>query len=192
MGWYLMQLKEVVIENFRSIKSLRLPMDGLTVLIGENNIEIINFRGSRIALTRGFGAKGNSILRILDFHLNSAEATPHQPINFNYFAFAEINEDEWPDAISQQLNEYIQPDDEGLNHIWLRVKGEYRETTSNFEGKWIFINEMGDELPLRNSSAINILSKVRTYFSCQHYAMRHKICSTRAVLERFSKIYSST
>lgn len=161
MGWFLMQLKEVVIENFRSIKSLRLPMDGLTVLIGENNIGKSSIlEAVRIALTRGFGAKRGGQFSEYDFHLNSAEATPQSadPISI-VLHFAEINEDEWPDAISQQLNEYIQPDDDGLNHIWLRVKGEYQETTSNFEGKWIFINEMGDELPLRNSSAINTLSR---------------------------------
>ena len=91
-----MQLKEVVIENFRSIKSLRLPMDGLTVLIGENNIGKSSIlEAVRIALTRGFGAKRGGQFSEYDFHLNSAEATPQSadPISI-VLHFAEINEDE--------------------------------------------------------------------------------------------------
>ncbi|MDW7670358.1 MAG: DUF2813 domain-containing protein [Bacillota bacterium] len=156
-----MKLKEVTIENFRSIKSLDIPLDDLTVLIGENNIgKSTVLEAIRIALTRGYGAKRGWQFSEYDFHLDCAEATPQsaEPISI-ILHFAEKNQDEWPSAIIQQMNECIQLDNDGLYHIWLRVKGEYQQTTSSFEGKWIFLNEVGNELTKPKQSDVNMLSR---------------------------------
>ena len=49
-----MKLKDLTIMNFRGIRSLVLPLDGLTVLIGENNAgKSTILEAIRLVLTRG-------------------------------------------------------------------------------------------------------------------------------------------
>ena len=53
-----MKLIEVKIENFRGIHSLHVPLDSLTVLIGENNTgKSTVLEAIRFVLTRGFGVR---------------------------------------------------------------------------------------------------------------------------------------
>jgi len=53
-----MKLADIKTENFRGICSLHLPLDGLTVLIGENNTDKSTvLEAIRLVLTRGFGVR---------------------------------------------------------------------------------------------------------------------------------------
>ena len=72
-----MKLAEITIENFRGIRSLHLPLDGLTVLIGENNTgKSTVLEAIRLVLTRGFGVRRDGRFTEYDFHLKDASATP--------------------------------------------------------------------------------------------------------------------
>lgn len=156
-----MKLKEILIENFRGIRSLRLPLDGLTVLIGENNTGKSSvLEAIRLVLTRGFGARRGGQFAEYDFHLKDANATPQtaDPISITLH-FAEEQVDEWPDEISQQLNEVIQLDGDGLNHIWLKAQGAYEADSASFETKWAFLNAAGAELVLKNATPLNLISR---------------------------------
>jgi predicted ATP-binding protein involved in virulence len=52
-------------KNFRGIRSIHLPLDGLTVLIGENNTgKSTVLEAIRLVLTRGFGIRGRPVHRI--------------------------------------------------------------------------------------------------------------------------------
>lgn len=156
-----MKLVEIKIENFRGIRLLRLPLDGLTVLIGENNIgKSTVLEAIRLVLTRGFGSRRAGQFSEYDFHLVNANAAPQtaQPIKI-MLQFAEEQENDWPDAIIQQMNEVIQLDKDGLNHIWLQAEGTFNPDSASFETKWAFLNSSGSELVLKNATPLNLISR---------------------------------
>ncbi len=129
-----MKLVEITIENFRGIQSLHLPLDGLTVLIGENNTgKSTVLEAIRLVLTRGFGVRRSGQFTEYDFHLKDGAATPQtaEPISITLH-FAEEQEGEWPDAVVQQMSEVIQLDmTAGLNHIWLQAKGAFQPESAS-------------------------------------------------------------
>jgi len=157
-----MKLVEITIESFRGIQSLHLPLDGLTVLIGENNTgKSTVLEAIRLVLTRGFGVRRSGQFTEYDFHLKDAAATPQtaEPISITLH-FAEEQEGEWPDAVVQQMSEVIQLDmTAGLNHIWLQAKGNFQPELASFETKWAFLNSGGAELVLKNATPLNLISR---------------------------------
>ncbi len=156
-----MRLVEVRIENFRGIHSLHLPLDGLTVLIGENNAgKSTVLEAIRLVLTRGFGVRRGGQFSEYDFHLKDAAATPQiaGPISITLH-FAEEQENEWSDTVIQQMSEVIQLDTAGLNHIWLQGRGAFQAETGSFETKWAFLNSSGVELVLKNATPLNLISR---------------------------------
>ena len=157
-----MKLTDIKIENFRGVRSLHLPLDGLTVLIGENNTgKSTVLEAIRLVLTRGFGVRRGGQFTEYDFHLKDATATPQtaEPISITLH-FAEEQEGEWPDAVVQQMSEVIQLDmTAGLNHIWLQAKGAFQAESASFETKWAFLNSGGAELVLKNATPLNLISR---------------------------------
>lgn len=157
-----MKLTDIKIENFRGIHSLHLPLDSLTVLIGENNTgKSTVLEAIRLVLTRGFGVRRGGQFTEYDFHLKDATATPQtaEPISITLH-FAEAQEGEWPDAVVQQMSEVIQLDmTAGLNHIWLQAKGAFQAESASFETKWAFLNSGGAELVLKNATPLNLISR---------------------------------
>ncbi len=157
-----MKLTEIIIENFRGIRSLHLPLDDLTVLIGENNTgKSTVLEAIRLVLTRGFGVRRGGQFTEYDFHLKDAITTPQtaEPISITLH-FAEKQEGEWPDALVQLMSEVIQLDMKaGLNHIWLQAKGAFQSESESFETKWAFLNSDGLELVLRNTTPLNLISR---------------------------------
>lgn len=157
-----MKLVEITIENFRGIRSLHLPLDGLTVLIGENNTgKSTVLEAIQQVLTRGFGVRRGGQFTEYDFHLKDATATPQtaEPISITLH-FAEEQEGEWPDAVVQQMSEVIQLDmTAGLNHIWLQAEGAFQPESASFETKRAFLNSDGAELVLKNATPLNLISR---------------------------------
>ncbi len=156
-----MKLKDITIANFRGIQSLHLPLDGLTVLIGENNTgKSTVLEAIRLVLTRGFGVRRSGQFTEYDFHLKDASATPQtaEPISITLH-FAEEQEGEWPEAVLQQINEVLQLDTDELYHIWLQAKGSYQSESGSFETTWAFLNSGGSELVLKNATPLNLISR---------------------------------
>lgn len=156
-----MKLIDLKIENFRGIQLLELPLDRLTVLIGENNAGKSSvLEAARLVLSRGFGARRDSRFTEYDFHLKDAAATPQTAVPISItLHFAEEQENDWPDAIVQQLGDVIQPEANSLNHIWLQVKGSYSTESGSFETKWSFLNRAQTELVLKNATPLNLLPR---------------------------------
>lgn len=155
-----MKLVDIAIKNFRGIRSLQLPLDNLTVLIGENNTGKSSvLEAIRLVLARGLGIRRGGQFTEYDFHLKDAGSTPQSadPIAITLH-FAEERENEWTDSIVQQLNEVIQLGRDGLNHIWLRTKGVFLTDSGVFETNWSFLNAREEELILRNTAPRSLLS----------------------------------
>lgn len=156
-----MKLVEIKIDNFRGIQSLTLPLDELSVLIGENNAgKSTVLEAIRLVLSKGFGSYRTGQFTEYDFHLVDSNATPHsaQPIKI-ILHFAEKAENEWPEAIIQQMNEVIQIDGAGLNHIWIQASGNFNPLSSSFETRRTFLNSAEAELQLRNMAVYTLISK---------------------------------
>ncbi|WP_028582102.1 ATP-dependent nuclease [Desulfogranum japonicum] len=156
-----MELVEISIENFRGIRSLLLPFEDLTVLIGENNTgKSTVLEALRLILTRGFSARKDARFTEYDFHLKDAVATPQtaDPISI-VLHFAEKQEDDWPDPIVQQMSEVIQFDQDGIQHIWLQAKGSYLTESGSFETSWAFLDSSGAELILKNATPLNLITR---------------------------------
>ena len=157
-----MKLVEIKIENFRGIRSLLLPLDDLTVLIGENNtgkstvLEAIKF-----VLMRGFGTRRGGQFTEYDFHLKDVNTVPQTAESISItLHFAEEQQDEWPETVIQQMNEVVQLDmNTGLHHIWLQAQGSFQEETTSFETKWSFLNSDGVELIPKNATPLNLISR---------------------------------
>lgn len=161
-----MRLVEIKIENFRGIRSLHLPLDGLTVLIGENNAgKSTVLEAIRLVLTRGVGSRRGQFSEY-DFHLVDAKATPQTAQSIKIVLhFAEGQENEWPESVIQQMNEVVQlGTDDGLNHIWLQAEGAFNPDSASFENKWSFLNSSGAELILKNSTPLNLISRFTPLF----------------------------
>lgn len=157
-----MKLIDIRIENFRGIHSLYLPLDNLTVLIGENNTgKSTVLEAIRLVMTRGFGFRYNNQFNEYDFHLQDENASPESsdPILI-ILHFAEESEEEWPESLIQQLNEAIQLNpDSGINHIWLQAKGVYNVETATIDTSLVFLNKDGDEQPLKSSAPFSLISR---------------------------------
>ncbi|MBT9172484.1 MAG: DNA replication and repair protein RecF [Syntrophomonadaceae bacterium] len=162
-----MKLIEIKIDNFRGIRSLQLPLeDGLTVLIGENNTgKSTVLDAMRLVLTRGFSVRRSSQFTEYDFHLKGADATPQsaEPI-FISLHFAEKQENEWPDAVIQQMEPACQVDSIGLYHLRLRAEGTYKQDSGSIETKWAFLNASGVEIALKNTTPLNLISRFAPIF----------------------------
>ncbi len=161
-----MRLVEIKIENFRGISSLHIPLDELTVLIGENNAgKSTVLEAIRLVLTRGVSSRRVGQFSEYDFHLVDVSATPQtaQPIKI-VLHFAEGQENEWPDSVVQQMNEVVQLSTDGLNHIWLQAEGLFNPDSASFENKWSFLNSSGAELTLKNSTSLNLISRFTPLF----------------------------
>lgn len=161
-----MKLVELNIKNYRGIRSLDLPLDRLTVLIGENNTGKTSvLEAIRLVLSRSFGARRDARFAEYDFHLKDGTATPQtaDPIAITLH-FAEETEDEWAEPVIQQMNDVIQLDANGLRHIWLQAKGSYSTESGSFETTWAFLNEAKADLVLKNATPLNLISRLVPLF----------------------------
>jgi putative ATP-dependent endonuclease of OLD family len=156
-----MKLVQIIIENFRGIRSLNLSLDNLTVLIGENNVGKSSvLEGLRLILSRGFSTRRDGKFSEYDFHLKDATATPQSADQISIILhFAEEKSDEWPETVVQQMSEVTQVDDSGLNHIYLRAMGMYQAAASAFETKLVFIDNSGSELNSKHVTQAALLSR---------------------------------
>lgn len=142
-----MFLKNITIRNFRGIEEMILPLDALCVLIGENNSGKSSVLDAvRICLTRSLTRRG-SVFEEYDYHLSHAAAEPAKcpPIEI-ILTFSERANDEWPDEISQILNDAEQVDDKGIRSVTLRVTGAYDPVVSDFTTNYDFLDLSGNPL----------------------------------------------
>ena len=182
-----MNLKDIKIENFRGIRSLYLPLDKLTVLIGENNTgKSTVLEAIRLVLRRGFGLRRDGRFTEYDFHLKDATATAQTlaPISVTLH-FAVHRQGDAEQTAVQQMSEVVQLDKKtGLNDIWLQAKGAFQAESASFETKWAFLNFDGVELIPKNATPLNLISRfVPLFFLINYLTGRKPVRTHRSQME---------
>jgi putative ATP-dependent endonuclease of the OLD family len=151
-----MKITRLRIENFRSIKSLDLPLDDTTVLIGPNNAgKSAILEALRIALTRRWGQQGTGFTEH-DIHCPDNETDPRTAPSVRIeLTFEEPASSAWPTEMVSDLEDLIIITSNGLNKLTFSVTYAWNPETKSFEPGWEFLDAAGRPLPPRRR-AINI------------------------------------
>lgn len=162
-----MFLKQIEIKNFRGIEELSLPLENLCVLIGENNAGKSSILDAlRICLTRSLTRRG-AVFEEYDYHLpdSAAEPSKSKPIEIT-LTFAERQEDEWPDEISQMLDAAEQVDENGIRSVTLRVTSSFDPVVNDYATDYDFLDLSGNALIKAKNprQLINLQQLVPTFY----------------------------
>lgn len=162
-----MFLKQLDIKNFRGIEELSLPLEDLCVLIGENNAGKSSVLDAlRLCLTRSLTRKA-AVFEEYDYHLADSSADPAKakPIEIT-LTFAEREEDEWPDEISQMLDRAEQVDENALRSVTLRVRSHYDPAINDYATEYDFLDLSGEPLVQAKNPRllINLQQLVPTFY----------------------------
>ena len=162
-----MRITALRIENFRGIKSLDLDLGRVTVLIGENNSGKTSVLDALKRCLQDLGHRRRVVFEALDFHLpdDATEPSTADPIRIDV-TFSDESDEEWDDELVARLNraKVLQVDDEGRNHIRLRVECKYEGTTREFVQDWSFLDLNGGRLSRVPSRALTTLQDTLRYF----------------------------
>ncbi len=122
-----MQLREIIVKNFRCLVDVVIPMSDTTVFAGENNSgKTALLEALRIVLPqRAVGRE--TPFNEYDYHMVKASDSPQtsEGIVIELW-FREDISDEWPKSLIQALSDIIQTDPVmDLNSIGIRLSSKY-------------------------------------------------------------------
>lgn len=162
-----MRISAVRIRNFRGISNLDLRLGPVTVLIGENNTGKTSVLDALKLCLRDLGPRRRAVFEALDHHLPDGEAEPSSadPIEIAV-EFADRPDDEWEDGLVGRLNRVrvLQIDDEGRNHVRLRVTSRFDPSVGEFVHDSSFLDLNGDALSRVTRRALTVLQDEIRYF----------------------------
>lgn len=153
-----MRVNWIEIRNFRSIRHLVVELGETTVLVGPNNAgKTAILEALRIALTRRWGQRGTGFTEY-DIHLKNENDDPKKSPGVSIeIHMEESEEEEWPAAVVQALDQIVQLDpNTGLRSIALRVRYMWREENSDFEAIWEFLNVAREPLIGQGARRVNL------------------------------------
>lgn len=160
-----MKLKSLTIEHFRGIEKLELEFDQITVLIGENNTGKTSvLEALTTCLGRGSSRRAVPFAEY-DYHLKdkAAEPTAATPISL-LFVFREEKADEWPEAITQALNDVAQARTDGLSEVRLRFTSGYDSKLKDFVYEWSFLDLNNNPLAAKTRRLLQELQQLAPVF----------------------------
>lgn len=134
-----MFLKEVKVQNFRSLKNVDITFDESTILIGENNAGKSTLLD---AIKKGLSRTGTRFLfDDYDFFMDSEMSSPKDSDGIKIILiFEERTLDEWEGFISDTFIDALQYLDGEKASILLQTTASYDEVTSDIEVKTVFLN----------------------------------------------------
>lgn len=142
-----LEITHISIRNFRSIKSLELPLSSTTLLVGPNNAgKTAILDAIRIALGRRWGQRGTGFTEY-DIHLPDDRADPKVcgPAVIE-LRVAERFHGEWPQEVQDDLLGQIQVDPANRSYIRLRVTCGWDAASQSYEPVWEFLDAAGGPL----------------------------------------------
>ena len=162
-----MLITAVRIRNFRGIRNLNLELGRETVLIGENNSGKTSVLDALKLCLRELGPRRQFVFDAFDFHLPDGGAEPAlaDPIEIEV-RFSDTPEEEWDDELLGRLNRaaILQLDDQGRNHVRLRVTCEYDRSARDISHRWEFVDLSGDPLSRAGARALTVLQDELRYY----------------------------
>ena len=153
-----MRITSLTIQNFRSIKSLKLELGKTTVFIGPNNAgKTAILDAIRIALTRRWGQRGTGFTEY-DVHLATENDDPKtSPGVAIELRAEEETAGEWPDGMQQALDDIAQTDVvTGKSSITLNVQCAWSEPDRCFLPSWRFLNAARKPLIGGSAKRVNL------------------------------------
>lgn len=134
-----MFLKEVKVQNFRSLKNVDITFDESTILIGENNAGKSTLLD---VIKKGLSRTGTRFLfDDYDFFMDSEMSSPKDSDGIKIILiFEERTLDEWEGFISDTFIDALQYLDGEKASILLQTTASYDEVTSDIEVKTVFLN----------------------------------------------------
>ena len=135
----------VRVRNFRSLVDVTIPLDDVTVLLGENNTGKSSLLDA-IALAMGavVGRRRRQVMDF-DFHMTTsgADLKDCAPIIVD-LKFSESRQGEWPEKIAQALEPIVQMDPlSGKQTIWLRATSEFDTDSRELRTTRAFLAQNG-------------------------------------------------
>lgn len=143
-----MKLREVQIQGFRTLDRISIPLDDITVFIGENNSgKTAILDAIRLILTPG--TLREKSFRAYDYRLANPSDSPYgeTPIQITLH-FHEDQTNDWHEDIIRSLAGVVQLDDPKLRiySIHLRVHSFFDKQIRRHDMKWEFLNAKGEVL----------------------------------------------
>jgi putative ATP-dependent endonuclease of OLD family len=149
-----MKLTKLTIKNFRGFEEETIDFDDITVFVGENNTGKTTILD---AIRFVIGSKSfNGGLSRYDFYLNSPIAKPGEAGNIHLIAeTSEQQENEWPPEITQTLDECVDIDNNGMQHVYVSLKASYVTAEERLDQSKEFVNSSGGTKGTKNNTAKN-------------------------------------
>lgn len=163
-----MKLREIAIKNFRCFKDVRMSIGDTCVLIGENNSgKTALLDALRIVLTRASSGK-NVIFDEYDYYMSKSGDSPLSSDGIEIeLWFSEDNSDEWPEALSQALQDIIQTEPvKDIDSIGIRLSSKADAISKTITSKVEFLSIDGQALKGKAADRWNIsrfLSYIRLF-----------------------------
>lgn len=162
-----MNLREVIVRNFRCLVDVTIPIADTTVLVGENNSgKTALLEALRIALPR-LAAGRIEPFDEYDYYMAGAADSPQSSEGITIeLWFREDTTDEWPDSLIQALTDVIQTDPiADIDSIGLRLSSKYDAPTKEMVTKWEFLTLDGQALGGKGADTRN-LTRFLPYIRC--------------------------
>ena len=151
-----MRITRIEIENFRSIRSLKMDLGDATVLIGQNNAgKTAILDAVRIVLTRRWGQRGSGFTEN-DVHCPRPDDDPRElpPVKIT-LVMEEPETGAWHTDMVAELDNIISMLDSGRNILTVQVTCAWSQDKETFDPVWQFLDAEGMPLPERRR-AINL------------------------------------
>ena len=151
-----MRITRIEIENFRSIRNLKMDLGDATVLIGQNNAgKTAILDAVRIVLTRRWGQRGSGFTEN-DVHRPHPDDDPRElpPVKIT-LVMEEPAAGTWDTEMVAELTNIIPVLEDGRNILTVQVTCAWSEDKEAFDPVWQFLDAEGRPLPERRR-AINL------------------------------------
>lgn len=160
-----MKLREIAIKNFRCFKDVRMSVEDTCVLIGENNSgKTALLDALRIVLTRASFGK-NVIFDEYDYYMSKSGDSPLSSDGIEIeLWFREDETDEWPESLSQALQDIIQTDPiKDIDSIGIRLSSKADTISKTITPKVEFLSIDGQSLKVKAGNVTGFLSYIRLF-----------------------------